>query len=96
MIHILVATALGGLAAVTLVVAFVMFGVLGRLSRQGPSAAEEACQRGETIPIWWDACRPQGGVKPGLAERHALSGRRSNGLGIVAVEERASHSSYAG
>ena len=84
--------ALGGVAFIG---AAVTAGVLARLLRRGPEAAREAYVRGDSTANWWHAQQPLGREKLGLGERCALAGRVSDDMGIVAVEERASHSTYA-
>lgn len=85
---LVLAFALAAALAVTL-------GVLARLVLRGPTAAREAFIRGDSMSNWWHARRPAGRDKLGLEERCALAGRITSDLGVIGVEERASHSTYA-
>lgn len=84
--------ACGALAA--LMGAAVVAGLLYRLWRSGPDSASAALERGDTLLNCWKARQPNGRAHFGLGERCAIAGRKDE-LGVAAVEERASYSSYA-
>jgi len=63
--------------------------------RQGPSAADEAYERGDSVRAWWNASQsPTTLESPRDNERLAFAARQDKIYGEVLVEERASFPSY--
>jgi uncharacterized protein YcaQ len=69
--------------------------VLINFVRQGPAAAEEAYERGDSVRAWWNASQsPTTLESPRDNERLAFAAREDALYGEVMVEERASFPSY--
>lgn len=69
--------------------------VLINFVRQGPSAADEAYERGDSLRAWWNASQsPTTLETPRDNERLAFAARADEVYGEVLVEERASFPSY--
>lgn len=84
--------ALGTTAAA---VAALSLRVLVNFVRQGPSAADEAYERGDSVRAWWNAHQsPTTLESPRDNERLAFASREDETYGEVLVEERASYPSY--
>lgn len=85
-------------------IALGVFGFLGavfsarvfvNLMKSGPSAAEEAYARGDSVKSWLAAEQVPVDEHPRHTERYRFAGRRGSALGDTMVEERASFPRYA-